>query len=307
MAFSQLWTFILSVAKNPHVRQYLLGFFKKKDKDSDPPLHIAANAQTQAFSINHKKVTTNKNSYNFSLITVNVNKCNPKGKSKVKSGIKELVQGKNYRLLEKKASDSIAEIKRNEASPAVQNTLSILRDIVPAADLPIIRASLFLRKKFLEKKKAVPDLKEQINLRYGQRGARISNLVCAGYYDEMIIPLYEKMKADAGYTREAFEKIYETIIAESAYAVFVNVLIPAARLKKIIYRKIISNKRYGTSTLNIHGIGKNNIEKVETVCNEITKLHSSLKMDEFKIVGETVFVKIGIATTFNPEDFAGEL
>lgn len=303
-----LWGFILSAAKNSSVRNFIKNFFNKKKKESDPsdpPLHITTKANQQAFYLDQRKSTNKKTIFNF--ITINIQRCSHNGIEKAKQGIRELVQEKGYKLLEKSADDTIAEIKRNEEKPANQALLSTLREIVPATDIPIIRASLFLRKKLEEKKKPLPDLKDQILLKYGQRGARVSNLISAGYYEELIIPIYNKMKIDAGFTRKDFENIYETIIVESAYAVFVNAACATKALRKLIYKKIVSNKRYARNSVNIHGLGKNNVDKIEAVIGNLVDRHPSLIIDEKKVVGQTIYIRIRINEDLNVEDIMKDI
>lgn len=300
-----LWQLALSVLKDPKLREKITGFFKRKKKSDEttPLIHLTNTGNKAQFSIDNRKIVYKK----YSLLTLNFGRFATKGKKKAKDCVKELVEEENYKLIDETAHRKLIDIKTNEEKQEIRELLSSIRDIVPAADIPIIRASLYLRKELNRNKKPVPELKEDILLRFGQRGAQISNIVTAGYFETMIIPLHKNMKADPAYDMSKFQSVYETIVSESAYAVFVHSRLNAKKLKKIICKKISVNKRYAKNYVNIHGIGKENVKKVLRVCEELEETHYGLRLEEMQPIGETINGKICLNEDFDSESLLLEL
>ncbi|MBI3317915.1 MAG: hypothetical protein HYZ90_02035 [Candidatus Omnitrophica bacterium] len=192
-------------------------------------------------------------------------------KGKVLEAIKDTVEKDGSALIETSAEKIVREIKHSEQLPEMQKILEALRDYIPSSDLPILRAALYIRKKFKEGPiGSVKPLKDDIFRKYGDRGAKISNLCSAGYIESMIIPLLEDMKSDLDFSRERFQQSYETIVVESGFAVFVHAAMSKEQIRREALEKIKTGYKYGQRRLHIHGIGKANIENVREVADQLT-------------------------------------
>ncbi len=65
-----------------------------------------------------------------------------------------------------------------------------------------------------------------------------------------------------GNDKDVFLKNYDVIINEAAFAVFVSGNMSSYDVRNIIDEKIKRNLKYGIRAVTIHGIGKNNVEKI---------------------------------------------
>ena len=137
-----------------------------------------------------------------------------------------------------------------------------------------LEASLFLRKKFLENQE-VRHLKQDIRIRFGDRGNHIANLCTAGYFENFFMPLYNSSKED-------FEKIYEVVVSKSAMAIFVHNQMNDTEIVKKITERLEISKKYGLKFLYIHGIGERNIATIRRCLEENKELFKFYDKDIFE-------------------------
>lgn len=140
---------------------------------------------------------------------------------------------------------------------------------MPSSDVPILKSCLYLQEKYEQgdKEELVSRLKKEIRKRFGDRGAKIANLCSALYFDQYIVPLFADLKQS--YTKEQLINIYNVIIEESVFAIFVSSFVKEDKLKKKILDKIESNKKYGVRFVYVHGIGKENVKKINKIIDLI--------------------------------------
>lgn len=211
---------------------------------------------------NNKKIINNGK-----IVVVNVNKFDNKGQELIKEILRgEVEEGKL--LLEEDSSKLIEEVKAIESKGDNKSILKFFEGKIPASDQEILRAS-FIIKEIYEMHSPVSNLRDDILQRYGKRGINISNLCTAGYFSTLIKPLYEEMSRLPNFSIDKFRERYNVIVEQYTFAVFVsNRMLPAETKQKIL-EKIELNKKYGIRQLNIHGIGKSNVIKIQEVLYEI--------------------------------------
>jgi len=192
--------------------------------------------------------------------------------------LKENVEEGN-KLLEKKSSSllqDLIEFQKNKGDD--KKVLDFFKTIISEEDLEMLENSLYLRKKFKERKD-VRYLKDDIRTRFGDRGSNISNLCTAGYFENFFIPLYNSSQED-------FKKIYELAASKSVLAVFVHSQMEDEEITTEIKIKLEISRRYGLKFLHIHGIGMQNIETIKR-CIEDNK-------EFFNFYNKDIFEKDGI-------------
>lgn len=144
----------------------------------------------------------------------------------------------------------------NKKSNEDKALLELYRDLIPQQDLEILKAALYLRKKFVEKTDDTTKLKRDIIHNFGIRGKNIANLCTAGYFETIIKQLsYELDKKE-------FLEVYEKIVSTSLIALFVHSDMDVEQIKTDIFAKIEQCKKNGFKYVHIHGIGKRNIEAI---------------------------------------------
>lgn len=237
------------------------------------------------------KVTIDNSS---KTIIINVGKINPEEKSTLNSIIQEAITENNL-LLEDKSKHLLDDF--NNTEPTFKDSLVLLSKIIPNNDIPIWRASLYLKKCF-EKGENIEKLKCDIVQKYGERGRSITNLCTANYLDKLILRLYEELKLeikDENIIKQRFTFIYNDIISNLPITIFVSHYDKPDKLKDRITNKLINNFKYGIQILNIHGIGKSNIKKIEKIINDIENqyhMNKSVNIEENIIIAKINLLSI---------------
>lgn len=224
-------------------------------------IHILSNNDVGKVVVNDNKKVVN--------ITINVGKLNARDIPKLQSILRPLVLDNEELLIEDNANKTLEDFKQIDGQSENRDLLEYFKGKLPAKDIEILRASLYLKNVY-ERGEAVSHLKQDIMNRYGDRGKNISNLCSAGYFTSQIRPLYEEMYAQPSFSPENFLKVYEIIITESPYAVFINNRMSEENVKEGVFNKINIGKKYGIKYLNIHGIGKDNVEKISNLLKKLT-------------------------------------
>jgi hypothetical protein len=233
----------------------------KVDVSSLKEIVIGIGSHININSNNKKYDVTNK------ILVINPSQLN-KGETQI---VQELLKGhvnSGNLLLEQDSSRLLEEVREIEKKGSNRNILDFFRGKVPQTDLEILRAS-FVIKELHEKHEDVRGLKWDIVQRYGKRGNNISNLCTAGYFETVIKPLYDAMVASSDFTQEKFLDRYEVIVMQYPFAVFVSNRKSKSETKQEILQKIKLNKGYGIKQMNVHGIGKENVIKIQEILYEI--------------------------------------
>lgn len=220
---------------------------------------------------NVKFFSSNKNcsiiSYtdNRKTLNININNLDTQKRKQIEKAIRETVAGQGDIVLNEESEGLLGEI--SSIDEKINEDLKYFKNKIPDDDLPILRASLFLKSQY-ESKKPVENLKQDIVNRYGERGRRIANLCSAGYFKTVIKPLYNTMASSGNFAKDDFLYRYREIINTYPFAVFVNIFLSEKKIKKKVLNKIEINKKYGIKCLNIHGIGKKNIVNIKKVLED---------------------------------------
>jgi len=222
---------------------------------------------------------SNKTEYNDSSKTLEINP--RKLSSNEKEELGKLLQSRlddGQVLLQQESRLLIEDFKAEERSGETQQILSFLLPIIPPGDIGIWRAALYIRKCFKEGKK-IAGLKTDITHKYGDRGRNIANLCTAEYLNEWIIPLYKEFENatdDKSAAIEKFRKVYNKIVEELPFIIFVCSKMSEEQLKREIESKMERNLKGGVKFINIHGIGNRNIELIRNAILAVEKKQGKL-------------------------------
>jgi hypothetical protein len=202
-----------------------------------------------------------------STLFINTGSISGKEKDLVNGILHQYIEEGNV-LLEEKSLKLLNEVQQADKKASNQELLNYFKGKIPTTDLEILRASLII-KEIYEMHQPVNNLKADLRQRYGQRGSNISNLTTAGYFISLIKPLYEEMVKQTDFSNEKFQERYQIIVTQYTFAVFVSSAKSEVEFKKEVEAKIALNKKYGIKQLNIHGLGHQNVEKIEVILQEI--------------------------------------
>jgi hypothetical protein len=218
---------------------------------------------------------TKKEIYNIDnrTININVNNISAKDIPQVQEAIRQAVNDQSDVLLEDKAKLLVEDIGREENNKNNQDLITFFQGKLPQNDVDLLRASLYVKSVY-DKDLPIGDLKNNVINKYGDRGRHFVNLCTAGYFSSIFKPLYLEMEKDKEFSKEAYLKIFNKLMDQSPFAIFVYNQITPDELEKSVREKIKVNKKYGINYLNIHGIGESNINKIEKL---LIKIRQELK------------------------------
>lgn len=161
---------------------------------------------------------------------------------------------------------------------------------IPSEDLRILKSALVIREKF-ERGEHVGEYRRELAQIYGQKAYTICNLVTAGYFENFLIPLYNSMAKEEGFEIEDFTKSYIKLIKDFPLAIFVNGSMTLDEVSLKIKNRIEENKKYEVPFLDIHGIGRANIETIERVVDSL-KSPEDYTVKSIENRGSIILVKL---------------
>jgi len=205
---------------------------------------------------------------NSKNIIINAGRLRGQKKKQLKKLLKESINN-DFPILEYKSKKLLDNFINNEKSEKNHELIVTLKKMIPPQDLLAFRSSLFLREKF-SKHEDIEELKEDIIRRWGVRGKNICNLCTAYYFENLIIPMYKSFESKYGADGiTSFNKIYETIVTETPFILFLQKGDTRGKIKCKIIEKFKTSKEYGAKQLYIHVLGKKVITEIGSVLEEI--------------------------------------
>ncbi len=224
------------------------------------------------------------------LVNINLQELKKDDLAQVGKILTTAVKKDNQLLLEKGAEELLEDFIEKEKDPVNQELLRFFNGKIPSQDFGAFRASLYLKNKFDARDKNLSEIKRGITEQYGVRGKYICNLCTAGYFEKWIKPLYKQIDTNPDFTIKDFDQIYNIIIMQHAFSVFVHNYMSFDETKKAIEKQINKNKSYGIYVVNIHGIGKGNVRKITKAVEEIeTETKVDKTVDER---GGVIYIKL---------------
>lgn len=201
-------------------------------------------------------------------INININGVKSDDIPKLVKAINNSVIKEDNLLIEDSANKLLTDFVESENREENVDIIIFFRGKIDNSDLEILRASLYVKLVY-ERGGKVGDLKRDIILKFGERGRNIVNLCTAGYFTSLIKPLYNEMVKQPNFTPTWFLEVFDTLVNHSTFAVFVSSPMTKEQLLADVEEKMEINKKYGINYLTIHGIGENNVSKIEYVLMKI--------------------------------------
>jgi len=94
-------------------------------------------------------------------------------------------------------------------------------------------------------------------------------LFSAGYFESLIKPIYKELEKEDDFHISQFLEIFDKIVKESPFAIFVNRYMDKDELLSKIRSQITKNRKYGIKFLNVHGIGAKNVKTIREALYEL--------------------------------------
>src|SRR5260221_403756 len=213
---------------------------------------------------------------------------------KFRAAFQKLVADKNINFLAttSNTTDTLQLIADYEKSTDDRDLRKFIKEKLPSKDKSLWFSALILRQKFSQGEvDTVNHLKREMNSANPPRGGNIANLCSAKYLESHILPLYQFL-VEENKNQQLFLEIYETIVLEFPFAVFVSQHRSDKAIKEEIMKKITTVKKYGWKKVAVHGIGEENVRKIMRVTVEIetenTLEISSTDVNSHRSNGKTI-------------------
>lgn len=229
-----------------------------------------------------------------SNLVINHDRLPGKQRRALKKILPELLE-QSGAILEESSAVTVGDVV--QFLPKIQDAVQKLSSIIPPADIPLLKASVFLRLKY-ERDESVEALKAQIMRVYGTRGCNFANLCSAGYLETEFLPLYEELVRalpnNPEEVKAKFLRFYMLVVNELPWTEFVSGRMSAEKRTAHIVEKMNRNVLNGVRFLNIHGLGAKNVKTVVAMLPEIQK-QTGAQTIRFENEKERIFVRLEIS------------
>ncbi len=213
-------------------------------------------------------------------LTVNVDELSDLESSDLKAFIKQEVEKLNGLVLETKSSKLLEEISAIEEDSEVNSLLRFFDGKLPPADQLALETSLVLRQRKENGQDVRKDL-EDLSARFGKRGKVIANLCSERYFEQYFRPMYEQMEKEPGFVNAHFLENWDLILTHLPFAAFISNNFSQTETTDHIREKLERSQKYGFYFVNIHGLGHENVAKIERSIQELEKTYSFEKSGKF--------------------------
>jgi hypothetical protein len=171
-----------------------------------------------------------------------------------------------YQIIHKDILQDYEEYE--EISKKNSKSIILLKEVLPSEEVECILTARRV-KMALDKKDSnlATELTHHLDENYPKKGKKVLNLIRAGYFDELIIPMIElfKVRYVKDY-REKFKEFYSNLLRFFPTAIFVNNKTTEEILEKEIMKRL---KLRTIPVIKIHSMGEENIQKAVNVVNKI--------------------------------------
>lgn len=148
--------------------------------------------------------------------------------------------------------------------------LEYFRKLLTPEDIAILKSSIVLSR-IHDKGAPVAQLKQVLVEKHGHRGAVISNLCSANYFETYLKPLNEELSQRKDYTIETFRTYFDDLIADFPIAIFISRRDSSSNLLPVVTDRISKNRSYGIDRLNIHAIGTDNVKTASELVEKLVE------------------------------------
>lgn len=168
-------------------------------------------------------------------------------------------------------------LSQTSAGSIRSSEVRLLKAVLPKEEIkPILLAKAahcaILRK---ESRETVRNLLDTLEISYPRKGKRVFNLLTAGYFDELIIPMIALCN---GNNDKDFEKFYVNLLVFHPTAIFVNLDASIIQIHNEIKKRL---RRKTIPRIKIHAMGRENAKKKDDAIESLS-VKSKLKVRKKK-------------------------
>ena len=152
--------------------------------------------------------------------------------------------------------ETLSSYKEYSDSGKYNDLLSFFGDKLTADDYEALKMACFIRNE-MSNSRNIYEYKKDIRVRFGERGANISNLCSAGYFEKEFMPLYDKLG------RAGFNEYYELAVGKKARALFIHSNMGEFEIEEEFDKMVDKAQKYHMTDFRVHGLGENNVPAIK--------------------------------------------
>lgn len=158
------------------------------------------------------------------------------------------------------------ELSQTENESIKNSDIRLLKEVLPKEEIKPILLARATHRAILKKepRATVKKLLDTLKISYPRRGKRILNLLTAGYFDELIVPMIAMCNGNG---EKDFEKFYLDILVFHPTAIFVNLDTSIIRIHNEIKRRLRMGK---VPKIKIHAMGRENAKKKDDAVKSLS-------------------------------------
>jgi hypothetical protein len=217
----------------------------------------------------------------------------------LKPALKQSLEEECTTFLETGAEQRVEDIRQKLELKTTKDVLGFYEGKIPSIHYKALEASLYLREAFRSGEN-IDEMKKDIIHKFGLRGRNICNLCSTGYFEGYLTDLYNEMRKQTGFANWRFVAAFEKIVDEVPFTVFVSQFQGKEQIKSEIDSKLTKFHSYGIGYLAVHGIGADNVRKIQEIIKEITEKRTDIKT-EMSIESGNIKVEIMFKKGFEQE------
>jgi len=235
--------------------------------------------QLKIFSDNTKTENIYHVDNSTKTINLNISGVTPTDKEQLAELLRVKIDEGNT-LIDEKSVKIIEDFREEEQGTYSVEIINFFQNKVSSIDLKIIRGALYIQK-LADNGKDFQEIKNDLIERYGERARNISNMCGEGYFNRYFIPYYNLLMSTGTEEEDAiasFNQFFNVVVRELPFTVFVCQMMAPKEVYATITQKVSKLRSYGFQHINIHGIGKRNMEVIRKAIDDVLEEHKLKKV-----------------------------
>ncbi|WP_152420467.1 hypothetical protein [Halococcus thailandensis] len=221
-----------------------------------------------------------ENSEGQEILLLNLDAIEESKEEQILSSASSQVWSQQGGLVDSQLIEDVLLVSEGVTTQDIRSTTSYFEDYLPDREVDLLRRCLYLRIEWVDDtsytdSRQMTDRKASLRREYGDKATAVANLASSGYYDEQgyLRVVFEKVKNDGSISRGEYISIYDELIRDQPFCVFVSGKSNIPEIKKEILSKngTLSAYQIEIDFIDVRAQGGNNRGKLEQSILEIQR------------------------------------
>lgn len=232
------------------------------------------------------------------VLVINLDQVGDSAENQILSAASSEVWDEQGGLFDYQINDDVNLVKNAIDRSDIKSTASFFEKYLPSRDIEILRRCLYLRLEWEDEgtytdSRHMADRKNDLRSEYGDIAGIVANLSSSGYYDEdgYLRKMFREMDRNTELTPDDYKQIYDEILTDEAFCVFVSGRDRVPMIKREINNKLSAYNNYPVNLdfVDVRAQGGKNRAKVEQAVLEIQRNAPQLHFEVWVRPRETAY------------------